>query len=259
MATLTLPRTIARSTTAALLAGIAAGGLAIRLYAIGAKSLWIDESFSIWMATQPLGALWGYTVQLDQHPPLYYTLLHAWLALGDSEAVARGFSALWGVLTLPLIYLIGRRNGGQALGLLAALILAVSPLHISFAQDARMYTMLAFFAGMAILCMLHLLDTERPDPLAPIGAGDRAATAGGGGSTDRRIAAPRGWWVGFVLFTTLTMLGHNTAIFFPIAVALFIAGAIGLPALLRARGERSLANLWRWAIGLGAALLLWLP
>jgi mannosyltransferase len=266
MSAITLSRNAIRSATAAPIVGlIVAGGLALRLYAIGAKSLWIDESFSIWMAAQPLAAIWRDTVQLDQHPPLYYTLLHFWMAFGDGEAIVRGFSALWGVLALPVIYLIGKRVGGRALGLLAALILALSPLHISFAQNARMYTMLTFNAGMAILCLLHLLDR-------PPTTDHRPPTTDHRSGVNSRISIfyplssilyPRRWWLGFVLFTTLTMLSHNTAIFFPIAVGLFLACALGLPALarrLRGQGDRArTALLLRLALGLGLALLLWLP
>src|SRR5262245_54174362 len=231
MSAITLSRKGIRSVTIAPVVGmVVAGGLALRFYAIGAKSLWIDESFSIWMASQPLDVLWRSTVQLDQHPPLYYTLLHFWLALGDGEAVVRGFSALWGALMLPVMYLIGERVGGRALGLLSALILAISPLHIWFAQQARMYTMLTFFAGVALLCMLRLLDGhQNREPPRGYPSENQMLWVG---SWFLVLGSFR-WWLGFVLFTTLTMLGHNTAVFFPVAIGLFVAGAFGIPALAR--------------------------
>src|SRR5690349_2741200 len=113
------------------------------------------------MGRQPPGAMWRYLVRLDQHPPLYYTLLHFWMRLGDGEAIVRGFSALWGILTLPVIYAIGARVGGRALGLLAMLILALSPMHVQYAQDARMYAMLTFFASVALLCAVQLLESPQ--------------------------------------------------------------------------------------------------
>jgi 4-amino-4-deoxy-L-arabinose transferase-like glycosyltransferase len=266
MATLTLPRAITRTRSATLLLVVlVVGGLALRLYAIGAKSLWIDEAFSIWMAAQPLAEIWRYTVLLDQHPPLYYTLLHFWAAFGDGEGIMRGFSALWGVLALPVIYLIGQRIGGRALGLLATLILALSPLHISFAQNTRMYTMLTFNAAMALLCLLHLLDRQETGDRRQE-TGDRRQEASSRSSIlDLRssILYPRRWWLGFVLFTTLTMLSHNTALFFPVALGLFVVVALGLPALVRRlRGQHEPARAVQplsLAIGLGVALLLWLP
>jgi mannosyltransferase len=264
MSAVTLPRKALRAATIAPMVGlVVAVGLALRLYAIGAKSLWIDEAFSIWMAAQPLGALWRATVQLDQHPPLYYTLLHFWTALGDGEAIVRGFSALWGALTLPVMYLIGARIGGRALGLLSALILAISPLHVWFAQQARMYTLLTFFASMAILAMLHLLEDQSQEPPRGYPTENQEPAWRG-----RFSVLGSGWWLSFVVFTTLTMLGHNTAVFFPLVVGLFVAGAFGIPPLAqRLRGARptidGAANTRRqlrtWALGLGAALLLWLP
>jgi uncharacterized membrane protein len=144
------------------LIAIVLAGAALRLYLIADKSLWLDESFSIWMGGQPLAAMWRYLVQLDQHPPLYYTLLHFWMWLGDGEAVGRGFTALWGILTLPVFYAIGARVGGRALGMLATIILALAPMHIEYAQDARMYSMLTFSASMALLCMVQLLEAPHP-------------------------------------------------------------------------------------------------
>jgi len=237
------------------LALIIAVGVALRLYLIADKSLWLDEAFSVWMGRQPLGAMLGYLVQLDQHPPLYYTLLHFWMWLGDSETVVRGFSALWSIVTLPVLYAIGVRIGGRALGLLAVLILALSPLHIQYAQDARMYAMLTFSASMAMLCIVRLLE----DPQCQAPSTERRDWAGGAWCL--MLGTQSRWWLGLVVFTMLTMLGHNTALLFPVALGLFIAGAYGLPALMRrARGaaqpDRRLRN---WSIALAVALLLWLP
>ena len=111
-----------------LLAIVALGGF-LRFYQIGSKGLWLDEAFSVWMGWQPVGEMLGWLVKIDQHPPLYYTLLHLWMAFGDSAAIVRALSALLSTLTIPVIYLLGRRlsGGDQMVGLLAALILAVSP------------------------------------------------------------------------------------------------------------------------------------
>jgi uncharacterized membrane protein len=190
----TQPQRAARATSWLPLIAIVLVGLALRLYDIGAKSLWLDEAFSVWMGWQPLGDLWRYVVWLDQHPPLYYTLLHLWMALGDGEAIVRGFSALWSVLTLPVMYLLGARIGGRAMGLLAALILSLAPLHVGFAQDARMYAMLTWNASLALLCMLHLLDGDQnQEPRAE----NRPSQLG---SWFLVLGSLR-WWLGMIAFT----------------------------------------------------------
>jgi len=119
----------------------------LRLYRLDHQSLWYDEGFSVYLARLSLGEITAHTAS-DIHPPLYYYLLHLWLGpFGDSEFVLRFFSLLFGLLTIPLIYALGRRLLGTASGLLAALLLAISPLYLWYSQEARMYTL------VTLLCL----------------------------------------------------------------------------------------------------------
>jgi uncharacterized membrane protein len=155
------------------------------------------------------------------------------------------------------MYAIGVRIGGRAMGLLAALILALSPFHVQYAQDVRMYAMLTFMASVALLCAVSLLDDDQnEEPRIE----NRVENDG---SRFLALGSQSRWWLGLIVFTTLTILSHNTALFFPLALGLFVAVAFGAPALLRrARGAQDPARdrrLWRWIVALGAVLLLWLP
>jgi hypothetical protein len=179
---------------------VTALALVLRLAGIGDKSLWLDEAFSTWVANLPLDQLWRTTLQLDTHPPLYYTLLHFWISPQSGEVALRSLSALWEVATVPVVYLTGRAIGGRRLGLLVALLQAVSPLHVWYAQQGRMYAMLTFFAAVALLCLVRLL----------VGGLARGATLL--------------CWAGFVLATVLTMLSQNTGVLLPVTVAVFVAG-----------------------------------
>jgi mannosyltransferase len=136
----------------------------LRFYQIGSEGLWIDEAFSLWMAQHPLGEMWRWVVRIDQHPPLYYALLRLWTHIwGESEASLRSLSALFGTATIPLIYLLGRRLLDERTGLLSALILAISPFHIRLAQEARMYTLLAFSASLALYALSRItISSTRP-------------------------------------------------------------------------------------------------
>jgi len=242
-----------------LLAIVALGGF-LRFYQIGSKGLWLDESFSVWLGWQPVGEMLGWLVNIDQHPPLYYTLLHFWMILGDDAATVRGLSALCGTLTIPVVYLLGRclADNDSKVGLLAALILAVSPFHVRFAQETRMYTLLALNASLALYALARLLTDPRS---AEMGLGQqfvnfcqawRAARAAERearsdatgyerdfrGTTDW-VSAPtrRRWlplqatetdlaWLGYIVFTAATLLSHNTAVFFPVATNLFVLGLL---------------------------------
>lgn len=256
-----LSKNRSRFATPLLLPAIVALGGFLRFYQIGGKGLWLDEAFSIWMGRQPVGEMLGWLVNIDQHPPLYYTLLHFWMILGDSAATARSLSALFGAFTIPVIYLLGRRlsDGDEKTGLLAALILALSPFHVRFAQEARMYTLLALNASLALYALMRLL-TDSRSATALLG---RQLTNlwrvwRGGRSAGCRRPLPTVEtdlaWLSYIVFTTATLLSHNTAIFFPIAANILVLSLI----LIRSRLAAS--NLLRnWLVAQAGVLLLWIP
>jgi mannosyltransferase len=236
-----------------LVVAVTAVGAAVRFTGIGDKSLWIDEAFSLWVSRQPVEDMLRTTVDLDFHPPLYYLSLHPWLAFGDGEAAARSLSAVFSILTLPVVFVIGNRIGGRALGLLSSGLLALSPLQTQYAQQARMYAMMTFFAAVSIACLLHVLSSEPRSP----GVDSHAAF----------VTRSRVYWVGFVVSTTLTMLSHNTGVLLPVSIALFIAivtlrrrhssGAGGHSGIGARR--RLTDGIVGTATGLVAAVALWLP
>ena len=63
--------------------GLAAG---LRLYQLGSRSVWLDEASSLWAARLPWPQLIPTLATHDETPPLYYALLHLWIAFGDGEA-----------------------------------------------------------------------------------------------------------------------------------------------------------------------------
>ena len=97
---------------------VVALGAGLRLYRIGAQPLWVDEASSLRFARQTLPQLWNWHSLVDPgNPPLYYSLLHGWLVFGDSETALRLLSALFGVLTIPLVYALGRTIRDHRLGI----------------------------------------------------------------------------------------------------------------------------------------------
>ena len=133
-------------------------GALLRVFLLAAKGLWLDEAFSVWLSSHNILDMLHWVVSVDQHPPLYYLLLHYWIALnGDTPYDVRMLSVLFGVAAIPVIYLIGKRISGPALGLAAAMLLALSPFHIRFAQETRMYTLLTFNAAVAIYALVVAL------------------------------------------------------------------------------------------------------
>jgi uncharacterized membrane protein len=103
------------------------------------------------------------TLAIDdaQHPPLYYVLVRYWvLMFGNSIAVTRGFSVLSGLLVLPAVYLLCQALfASPSTSLLATTLIAVSPFHLLYAQEAREYaqwTLLILLSSWALLRALRV-------------------------------------------------------------------------------------------------------
>ncbi len=147
--------------TAACLAAIVALGLFMRLHRLGAESAWWDEFTSLTHLGAP--SLWKFLMlnrTLDPATlPLYYTLEYLWWHhVGASVYSLRLLSILLGLAGVPLLYVFGRDLFGKRAGLMAALCLAVSPIHIHHAQGIRMYvlmTLLALFSSWTFMRLVR--------------------------------------------------------------------------------------------------------
>ncbi|MCX7683392.1 MAG: glycosyltransferase family 39 protein [Anaerolineae bacterium] len=242
----------------ALLLAIIALGWVLRLAQIAELALWLDEAFSIWLAWHPLRDILGWVVKIDQHPPLYYFLLHYWVSLtGDTAFAVRTLSAILGVATIPVVYRIGccLADGDRVVGLLAALILALSPFHVHFAQEARMYTLLTLNVALATWALTRLLGDPQA-AAAPLGwqlAGLRRCMSAG--SSLKALKTDLAW-LGYILFTGAALLSHNTAVFFPLATNIFV---LGMLVLRRSPNGMHLPSWRNWLLAQAGVLLLWSP
>lgn len=130
-------------------------GILLRLGRLTWQPLWADEGYSVYFATESVTRLLWLTAN-DIHPPLYYLLLHGWLALWEtpSPLALRLFSVL---LALPVLFLTvalaqslfaGRRQ--SRLLLLALLVL--NPLYLYYSQEVRMYGLALTLSLATTLC-----------------------------------------------------------------------------------------------------------
>ncbi len=132
---------------------------------------------------------------VKQNGPLYFFLLRGWIALsGSSEYALRFFSLWFGVLIVPLTYVLGRRLLGPETGAAGAVLVAVSPYITWYSQEVKMYTLLPVLAVLAVYALR------------------RAADEGGV------------WWTAQVLATSLAFYIHIwSALLVPVQMALLLA------------------------------------
>jgi hypothetical protein len=195
----------------------------LRLFRLGYQSLWMDEATSAYLTTlSPVQIVLNRANNL--HPPTYFLALAGWAALaGRSEFALRFFSVWTGLLLVPLMYRIGRRLFSDArTGLLAALLAALSPAGVVYAQETRMYVMLPVAYIVVLACVL-----------AP------------GGLRTRRD------WVGFTLSELACLYLHFFSIFIVLAVNLLL-----LAMRMRCASRRT----WRrWGTSLALVGLSYAP
>jgi mannosyltransferase len=201
---------------------ILALSLVLRLYQISRQGLWIDEGYSVYLARLSLPEIVAGTAA-DQHPPLYYMLLHAWMQVaGSSEFAVRFLSVGIGVTTVGVLYLAGRRIFSPAVGLWAAFLLAVSPMHIRYSQVTRMYVLLVLFGLLSVYLM---------------------------GSWLKRPSLPRA--AAYVLVTSAALYTQNFALFLLLFQNLWV--------LLVSVTGRHWKMLRNWLLCQAVVGLLWLP
>ncbi|MGD1805628.1 glycosyltransferase family 39 protein [Dapis sp. BLCC M126] len=129
------------------------------LYEIGTESMWIDELYSINDAKR-----------IFPNPgfvrPVYYILLRIWMLFGMSASWLRSLSVVFGLGTVFLTYQLGRRVSGELTGLIAALLLTVSPLFINHAQMVRMYSLSTCLAIAGSLALVYALENPNNSSMA---------------------------------------------------------------------------------------------
>jgi len=152
------------------------------LWRADAKGIWWDEGLSLYRALRSPAYILSNRIDfpgaltVDQHPPLYFLALHALIrGAGDSDLVLRFPSILFAALLVPLVYALGVRVRGCTTGRVAALLTALSPFHLWYAQEARPYTMVTAIGAASVL-LLWRAATGR-DRWAGAGAGVLAALA----------------------------------------------------------------------------------
>jgi len=132
----------------------------LRFHLITQQSYWNDEGNSRVLASRDVPTIIRNTAA-DVHPPGYYILLKFWRSVaGESELALRGLSAFYGVLLVAVVYRTGREWFGGWAGMGAALLAAINPFLIYYAQEARMYSQLALMAALSFWLFMRARSLE---------------------------------------------------------------------------------------------------
>lgn len=139
----------------------------LRIIHLDTESFWRDEIDSAWFAQQSLAWSLANLGRPGWNGALYQLALHWWARqVGLTEFGLRFSSVIAGVLLVPLVFALGRRMLGQAAGLIGALLAALSPYLVWYAQELKMYALLACLSAASVLVLHHCVYQRRAWPWA---------------------------------------------------------------------------------------------
>ncbi len=134
-------------------------GFALRVYNLGERSLWFDETLEYWVARSPLPDILP-TVKISLFdPPVYSLLLHFWLKVGQTEFFTRFLSLIFSVVGILGVIVLTRLSFGKKASLVAGILMAISVPDIRFAQEAGQYALMSFVLTWNLV-FLYLLIRE---------------------------------------------------------------------------------------------------
>jgi uncharacterized membrane protein len=114
------------------------------------ESLWRDEAFAALLSRRDPSEIIGLSAG-DATPPLFYLVLHYWIAaFGDSEVAMRALTFIFFVATGLVMFLLGSRLGGNTRWWLLAFSLS-QPFLFRYAFEVRAYSLLALLTATTIL------------------------------------------------------------------------------------------------------------
>ena len=161
--------------------------------------------------------------QIDASPALYPLLLHFWMSVSRADAWVRLLSAIFGVLAVLVVGLVGCRAFGWRAGVAAAAVMAIAPAHVEYAQYVRSYSLFTLLVAVHVWLVIDWMDDRVP-------------------LTASRAAV-------FVLVTA--------ALFYTHYLSLLLLPAEGLFVLVR--GWQARTRLLAWTAAVGAAGVLFVP
>jgi hypothetical protein len=213
------------ASTAAILIVLTAISAYLRTHYITGQ-FWEDEAITTGIASHSLSAIPG-VLRHDGSPPLYYMLLHVWMSVfGASESATHALSVVFGLLCIPAGTWAAWSLFGRRAGLYAAVLFAFSTFLTAYAQETRMYELMALLGILETAAFIHAFVYRR-----------------------------RGYLIMFAICQALMLYTHGWGIFFGVGTVLAL-----IPIWYVSDDRRGIVRDALLAyLGAGILFLPWLP
>ncbi len=224
---------------------------ALRFHHLGTQSLWNDEGNAYVQATRSFADIASNAAR-DIHPPGYYWLLAIWQQLaGSSEIALRAFSTLASVLSVAFTYAIGKRLFNPAAGLASATLVALNTFSIYYAQEARMYALLALWGAAGMWALVGLIKNK---PLA-----NTPSPVYGGGSGWGLYSSALKWGIVLALINTAGLYTQYAYPFIMLAQGVIFLLWFAVLSLHNTRSNQHISVLIKYILSNILTILLFIP
>lgn len=189
----------------------------LRFYHFGHNDFWYDEA---WNLTNGRVLTASSFATFQTGPILFFFITHILFLLKSSELVLRMIPLIFGLVSIPALYLLASTLFNQRVGLISAFLIAISPIQIYYSQEYSSYSLIVFFSIMLVYFFIKML---RENTLF--------------------------YRVGFIAFASFSLYTHYSALFllFSLNAAFFLC--------FRCRG----VAIRQWLIVQGIIFLLFIP
>jgi mannosyltransferase len=135
--------------------------LGLRVFNLDQYGLWYDEAISYKAAQLDIRSILTNQIQ-SSHPPLYYLILHYWLYIfPNSDFSARMLSVIWNIALIPVVYFLSKELfKNNKVAICSSILVVISPFHIAYSQELRMYTQLMLLTTLGILTYIYAINQE---------------------------------------------------------------------------------------------------
>jgi hypothetical protein len=140
-------------------AGVAVAAIVgVLFYFLAQSDLWLDEALSVNIARLPLGQLHN-ALKHDGAPPLFYVLLHVWTAVfGTGTIAVRSLSGVCMIGAVVTIWFAARRWLGDRAAWLSVIVMLANPYAYRYATEARMYALVIWLVSAGVLAFQRALE-----------------------------------------------------------------------------------------------------
>ena len=137
--------------------------LALGFLFLGDKSFWLDEATTARLVRLDWSGLRSEVGNTETNQAAYHVALKVWASIGGgSEFWLRSFSVLCSAAAIPAIAALGRSLFSTRAGLIAGLLLALNPVFVTYAQEARGYALVMLLVTLSSYAFVQLV--RRPTP-----------------------------------------------------------------------------------------------